>query len=98
MPATKSCLTSTTERNRRCERSCDDWSRSEPLAACVLGARGLRRQRRRRAAVAASGIPSEFAAPTAAPDDARTGGDLTVLAAGDIDYMDPAPPTTSSPT
>jgi peptide/nickel transport system substrate-binding protein len=31
----------------------------------------------------------EFAAPTAAPDDAKQGGDLTVLAASDVDYIDP---------
>ena len=37
----------------------------------------------------ASGIPEEFAAPTAAPDGAQEGGDLTVLASDDIDYMDP---------
>ncbi len=36
-----------------------------------------------------SGIPSEFQAPTAAPDNAQQGGDLTVLNEGDIDYMDP---------
>src|SRR6188472_2107229 len=36
-----------------------------------------------------SGIPSEFAAPTSAPDNAQKGGDLTVLNEGDIDYMDP---------
>jgi peptide/nickel transport system substrate-binding protein len=37
----------------------------------------------------ATGIPDEFAAPTAAPDDAQKGGHLTVLQEGDIDYMDP---------
>jgi peptide/nickel transport system substrate-binding protein len=36
-----------------------------------------------------AGIPSEFEAPTAAPDNAQEGGDLTVLNEGDIDYMDP---------
>src|SRR6266511_2479677 len=36
-----------------------------------------------------SGIPSEFQAPTAAPDNAQQGGDLTVLNEGDIDYMAP---------
>jgi peptide/nickel transport system substrate-binding protein len=36
-----------------------------------------------------TGIPEEFAAPTAAPDDAQDGGELNVLAADDIDYMDP---------
>jgi peptide/nickel transport system substrate-binding protein len=39
----------------------------------------------------ATGIPEEFAAPTAPPEDAQRGGELTVLAAEDIDYMDPAP-------
>src|SRR6266513_5284010 len=38
---------------------------------------------------ATSAIPSQFQAPTAAPSDAKTGGHLTVLAEGDIDYMDP---------
>ncbi len=37
----------------------------------------------------ATGIPEEFAAPTAAPDDAQQGGNLTLLSEGDIDYMDP---------
>ncbi len=37
----------------------------------------------------AAGIPSEFKAPTAAPDNAAKGGSLTVLNEGDIDYMDP---------
>ena len=37
----------------------------------------------------ASGIPSEFKAPTAAPDNAQKGGTLTQLNEGDIDYMDP---------
>jgi peptide/nickel transport system substrate-binding protein len=31
----------------------------------------------------------QFAAPTAAPSDAQTGGDLTVIAASDVDYIDP---------
>ena len=31
----------------------------------------------------------QFAAPTAAPEDAQQGGDLTVLAASDVDYIDP---------
>jgi peptide/nickel transport system substrate-binding protein len=34
-------------------------------------------------------VPSEFAPPTAAPDDAQKGGTLKVLANGDVDYMDP---------
>jgi peptide/nickel transport system substrate-binding protein len=38
---------------------------------------------------ATSAIPSQFQAPTAAPSDAKSGGQLTVLAEGDIDYMDP---------
>ena len=37
----------------------------------------------------ATGIPEEFAAPTAAPDDAQKGGNLTLISEGDIDYMDP---------
>jgi peptide/nickel transport system substrate-binding protein len=36
-----------------------------------------------------TGIPEEFTAPTSAPDDAQDGGDLTVLATDDVDYMDP---------
>ena len=31
----------------------------------------------------------EFAAPTEAPSDAQAGGDLTVIAASDVDYIDP---------
>jgi peptide/nickel transport system substrate-binding protein len=38
---------------------------------------------------ATSAIPSQFQAVTAAPSDAKSGGHLTVLAEGDIDYMDP---------
>jgi peptide/nickel transport system substrate-binding protein len=41
------------------------------------------------AATGATGIPEEFASPTAAPDDAQEGGELTVLATDDVDYMDP---------
>jgi peptide/nickel transport system substrate-binding protein len=41
------------------------------------------------ASSASSQIPSQFQAPTAAPSDAQSGGHLTVLAEGDIDYMDP---------
>ncbi|MEO8092168.1 MAG: ABC transporter substrate-binding protein [bacterium] len=37
----------------------------------------------------AAAVPEEFAPPTEAPSDAADGGELTVLAAGDIDYMDP---------
>jgi len=36
-----------------------------------------------------TGVPDEFAAVTAAPDNAQQGGDLTLLNEGDIDYMDP---------
>jgi peptide/nickel transport system substrate-binding protein len=36
-----------------------------------------------------AGIPSDFKAPTAAPDNAAKGGTLTQLNEGDIDYMDP---------
>lgn len=31
----------------------------------------------------------QYAAPTAAPSDAQSGGDLTVIAASDVDYIDP---------
>jgi peptide/nickel transport system substrate-binding protein len=37
----------------------------------------------------ATGVPEEFAPPTAAPEGAQEGGELTVLASDDIDYMDP---------
>jgi peptide/nickel transport system substrate-binding protein len=37
----------------------------------------------------ATAIPSEFAAPTEAPDGATKGGELKVLASDDVDYMDP---------
>jgi peptide/nickel transport system substrate-binding protein len=37
----------------------------------------------------ASTADNEFPAATAAPDGAQTGGDLKVLAAGDVDYIDP---------
>jgi peptide/nickel transport system substrate-binding protein len=37
----------------------------------------------------ATGVPEEFAPVTAPPDDAQEGGELTVISAGDIDYMDP---------
>jgi peptide/nickel transport system substrate-binding protein len=36
-----------------------------------------------------TGVPDQFAAVTAAPDNAKQGGDLTLLNEGDIDYMDP---------
>jgi len=32
---------------------------------------------------------SKFPAPTSAPDGAQEGGELTVIAAGDVDYIDP---------
>lgn len=38
---------------------------------------------------AADAAPDEFAAPTEPPDDARQGGELTVLASDDVDFMDP---------
>ena len=31
----------------------------------------------------------QYAAPTEAPSDAQSGGDLTVIAASDVDYIDP---------
>ncbi|MGH2954936.1 MAG: ABC transporter substrate-binding protein [Solirubrobacterales bacterium] len=39
-------------------------------------------------AAEATGVPEEFTAPTAAPDDAQEGGELRVIATDDIDYMD----------
>ena len=38
---------------------------------------------------AVAGVPENVQPVTAAPSDAAQGGELTVLAAGDIDYMDP---------
>ncbi len=32
---------------------------------------------------------SQFPAPTSAPNDAAKGGNLKVLAVGDVDYIDP---------
>src|SRR3954447_20159161 len=37
----------------------------------------------------AAGLENRFPPPTTAPDGAQKGGDLTVLAAGDVDYIDP---------
>jgi peptide/nickel transport system substrate-binding protein len=37
----------------------------------------------------ATAIPSEYTAPTEAPSGAAKGGELTVLASDDVDYMDP---------
>jgi peptide/nickel transport system substrate-binding protein len=37
----------------------------------------------------ASAVENKFPPPTKAPDNAQKGGDLTVLAAGDVDYIDP---------
>ncbi len=34
-------------------------------------------------------VDTQFPPPTAAPDDAAEGGDLSVLAVGDVDYIDP---------
>jgi peptide/nickel transport system substrate-binding protein len=36
-----------------------------------------------------TGAQAKFGAPTAPPDNAQKGGTLTVLAAGDVDYIDP---------
>ncbi len=36
-----------------------------------------------------TGVPEEFQPVTEAPEDAKEGGSLSVLMAGDIDYMDP---------
>jgi peptide/nickel transport system substrate-binding protein len=41
------------------------------------------------AAAGETGIPEEFTAPTAAPEGAAEGGELTVIATDDVDYMDP---------
>ncbi len=38
---------------------------------------------------ATGAVPEEFAAPTTATSDAQPGGDLTVIAASDVDYIDP---------
>ena len=38
---------------------------------------------------ASSAVNDQFAAPTEPPSDAKQGGDLTVLSASDVDYIDP---------
>jgi peptide/nickel transport system substrate-binding protein len=38
---------------------------------------------------APTGAAAQFPPPTAPPDNAKKGGNLTVLAAGDVDYIDP---------
>jgi len=38
---------------------------------------------------AGAGIPEEFLGPSEPSDDATEGGDLKVIAAGDVDYIDP---------
>ena len=40
---------------------------------------------------ATSAVPEEYAPPTEAPDDPQVGGELKILANGDVDYMDPGP-------
>src|SRR5262245_21053379 len=40
-------------------------------------------------ATASSASSGEFAPATEAPQDAKKGGDLTVIAASDVDYIDP---------
>jgi len=37
----------------------------------------------------AAAVPEEFAPPSAAPDDAQEGGELTMISGGDVDFMDP---------
>jgi peptide/nickel transport system substrate-binding protein len=34
-------------------------------------------------------VPSQFQSPTSPPDNAKKGGTLTVISAGDVDYIDP---------
>src|SRR5436190_5360619 len=36
-----------------------------------------------------SSVPSQFQAPTAPPDNAKKGRNLTVISSGDVDYIDP---------
>ena len=57
--------------------------------AFVLSSCGSSRSGETSASSGGTGVPDEFAAVTAAPDNAKQGGDLTVLNEGDIDYMDP---------
>ena len=63
-------------------------SRLSPLSRCRL-----RQRRKHDDTTAVSSSVSEpaaqFAAPTEAPADAQEGGDLTVIAASDVDYIDP---------
>ena len=87
------CITvsSQTERNRRCERRCDrllaDRSRS-PHALSALAACGDS-DAATAAAAASAGIPRGVRGADRGARRRQKGGDLTVLAAGDIDYMDP---------
>jgi peptide/nickel transport system substrate-binding protein len=49
------------------------------ISACGSGSSGT----------SSASIENKFPPPTSAPDGAQKGGDLTVLAAGDVDYIDP---------
>jgi peptide/nickel transport system substrate-binding protein len=57
--------------------------------AFVLSSCGSSNDETTSASGGGTGVPDEFAAVTAAPDNAKQGGDLTLLNEGDIDYMDP---------
>ncbi len=58
-------------------------------AALVLAACGSSSNSSTSGSSSVSDAQSKYAAPTTAPDDAKKGGTLTVIAASDVDYIDP---------
>ena len=77
-------------KDRRCQPSCDGCLRSGAIVALALtvSACGDDDDDSTTASSASRG-ESEFPPPTEAPADAQEGGDLTVIAASDVDYIDP---------
>ena len=57
------------------------------LAAC--GSDGSSDDTNSDGSASVSDTAAQFAAPTEAPSDAQPGGDLTVISASDVDYIDP---------
>lgn len=57
------------------------------LAAC--GSSGDSTSAESSSGGSAAAVPAQYEAPTKAPSDAQQGGDLTVIAASDVDYIDP---------
>jgi peptide/nickel transport system substrate-binding protein len=62
---------------------------SVPIALMLSGAALLMGCGDSDSGTSADDATKQFAAPTAAPDGAKEGGSLTVLAASDVDYIDP---------